>query len=29
MNPLAKLEQLNLEPTAKIEVAAMLQVLTD
>jgi len=27
MNPLANLEQLNLEPTAKTEVAAMLQAL--
>jgi len=29
MNPLAKLEQLNLEPAAKIEVTAMLQALMD
>lgn len=29
MNPLAKLDQLNLEPTAKTEVAAMLQALID
>jgi len=29
MNPLAKLDQLNLEPAAKSEVAAMLQVLMD
>lgn len=25
MNPLAKLEQLNLEPTAKTEVAALIE----
>ncbi len=29
MNPLAKLDQLNLEPTAKTEVAALLQALMD
>jgi transposase len=29
MNPLAKLEQLNLDPAAKTEVAAMLQALLD
>ncbi|OAI03873.1 transposase [Methylomonas methanica] len=29
MNPLAKLDQLNLEPAAKSEVAAMLQALID
>jgi hypothetical protein len=29
MNPLAKLDQLNLEPAAKTEVAAMLQALMD
>jgi len=29
MNPLAKLDQLNLEPTAKNEVAALLQALMD
>lgn len=29
MNPLEKLEQLNLEPTAKTEVAALLQALMD
>ena len=29
MNPLAKLDQLNLEPAAKTEVAAMLQALID
>jgi transposase len=29
MNPLAKLDQLNLEPTAKTEVAATLQALID
>ncbi len=29
MNPLAKLDQLNLEPAAKTEVAALIQVLID
>ncbi|AMK76538.1 MULTISPECIES: hypothetical protein [Methylomonas] len=29
MNPLAKLEQLNLEPTAKTEVAALIQSLIE
>jgi len=29
MNPLAKLEQLNLEPTAKTEVAALIQALIE
>ena len=29
MNPLAKLDQLNLEPAAKTEVAAMIQALIE
>jgi transposase len=29
MNPVAELDQLNLDPTAKTQVAAMLQALLD